>query len=311
MRLVVALGGNALAKRGELISAENQRRNITAAANTLADIARDHELIVSHGNGPQVGLLALQNKAYTGVPAYPLDILGAQTQGMIGYLIEIELRNALGPVKPLSTVLTLVEVSSNDPAFLDPTKFVGPTYTPDEAQALEEEFGWQFRLDGQTPRRVVPSPKPSRIVQIDSIKQLLASSHVVIACGGGGVPVVRQSDGTYEGTEVVIDKDGSSALMAAQVDADLFIIATDAPAIMLDWGTDNERAIERVTPDQLRKFSFAAGSMGPKVEAACDFVTRTGKPAAIGRLEDLAGMVVGTHGTLVVPALDGPLTIRG
>lgn len=310
MRLVVALGGNALAKRGELISAENQRKNIALAGSALADIARHHELIVTHGNGPQVGLLALQNKAYTGVPAYPLDILGAQTQGMIGYLIELELRNALGPVKQLTTILTLVEVSPSDPAFLNPEKFVGPTYTQEEAQALIAQFGWQFRSDGATMRRVVPSPKPVHVVQLDAIRDLLEDRHVVIACGGGGVPVTRDAEGRYQGAEVVIDKDGSSALLAAEVDADLFVIATDAPAVMLDWGTPNERAIAQVTPDQLRSFSFAAGSMGPKVEAACQFVSRTGKSAAIGRLEDLAGMVAGTHGTIVVPNLSGSMTFK-
>lgn len=310
MRLVVALGGNALAKRGELISAGNQRKNIVLVASALADIARHHELIVTHGNGPQVGLLALQNKAYTGVPAYPLDILGAQTQGMIGYLIELELRNALGPVKQLTTILTLVEVSAADPAFINPEKFVGPTYTEQEAQDLIGQFGWQFRSDGATQRRVVPSPKPVHVVQLKAIRDLLEDKHVVIACGGGGVPVTRDTEGRYEGAEVVIDKDGSSGLMAAEVDADLFVIATDAAAVMLDWGTPNERAIHQVTPDQLREFRFAAGSMGPKVEAACAFVSRTGKPAAIGRLEDLAGMVAGTHGTIVVPELNGSMTFK-
>lgn len=310
MRLVVALGGNALAKRGELISAENQRRNIRSAAASLADIARAHELIITHGNGPQVGLLALQNKAYTDVPAYPLDVLGAQTQGMIGYLIELELRNALGPVKQLTSLLTLVEVAAEDPAFLNPEKFVGPTYSAQEAQELVAQFGWQFRADGETQRRVVPSPKPVHVVQLEAIKDLVQDNHVVIACGGGGVPVIKDADGMYQGAEVVIDKDGSSALMAAEVGADLFVIATDAPAVMLDWGTENERAINMITPSQLESFSFAAGSMGPKVTAACDFVARTGKTAAIGRLEDLAGMVAGTHGTLVVPELPGGMTLR-
>lgn len=310
MRLVVALGGNALAKRGELISAENQRRNIRVAAAALADIARDHELVVTHGNGPQVGLLALQNKAYTGVPAYPLDVLGAQTQGMIGYLIELELRNTLGPVKQLTSLLTLVEVDADDPAFLNPEKFVGPAYSQEEADELNAQFGWQFRADGMTQRRVVPSPKPVHVVQLEAIRDLVQDNHVVIACGGGGVPVVKDADGHYQGAEVVIDKDGSSGLMAAEVGADLFVIATDAAAVMLDWGTEDERAIDKVTPEQLKSFSFAAGSMGPKVSAACDFVTRTGKPAAIGRLEDLAGMVAGTHGTIVVPELPGGMTIR-
>ena len=310
MRLVVALGGNALAKRGELISAENQRRNIRVAAAALADIARDHELVVTHGNGPQVGLLALQNKAYTGVPAYPLDVLGAQTQGMIGYLIELELRNTLGPVKQLTSLLTLVEVDADDPAFLNPEKFVGPTYSQEEADELNAQFGWQFRADGMTQRRVVPSPKPVHVVQLEAIRDLVQDNHVVIACGGGGVPVVKDADGHYQGAEVVIDKDGSSGLMAAEVGADLFVIATDAAAVMLDWGSEDERAIDKVTPEQLKSFSFAAGSMGPKVSAACDFVTRTGKPAAIGRLEDLAGMVAGTHGTIVVPELPGGMTIR-
>lgn len=257
------------------------------------------------GNGPQVGHLALQNAAYTETPPFSLDVLGAQTQGMIGYLIELELRNALADRKMLPTVLTLVRVDPADPAFANPTKFVGPTYSQAEADDQRERYGWEFRLDGDSPRRVVPSPRPQRIVQIDSCKRLLDGGHIVVSSGGGGVPVTVDEDGMFEGAEVVVDKDASSALLAESIDADFYVMATDADAVMVDWGTPQQRAIRRVTPEVLESMEFAAGSMGPKVEAACRFVRSGQGDAAIGRLSHLTEILAGESGTIITTEVPG------
>jgi carbamate kinase len=302
MRIVVALGGNALLRRGQPMTAENQRDNVRTAAQQLAPIAQRHELVISHGNGPQVGLLALQAAAYEEVEAYPLDVLGAQTEGMIGYLIEQELGNLLPFERPLASILTMIEVDPDDPAFADPTKFIGPIYTREEGERLAAEKGWVVKPDGPHHRRVVASPEPVRIFEIRPIRWLLERGAVVICTGGGGIPTMYQpGTRTLVGAEVVIDKDRASALLARELEADLFVMATDVAAVYRDFGTPQQTAIDRATASDLAGGSFAAGSMGPKVEAAVDFVQRTGKRASIGTLADLEALVAGTRGTNVVP----------
>ena len=306
MRVVVALGGNALLKRGEPMTAENQRANVRTAAPALAAVAEEHELVLSHGNGPQVGLLALQAAAYTEVDAYPLDILGAQTEGMIGYVLEQELGNVMPPDAPLATILTMVEVDPNDPAFEDPTKFVGPIYTKDEADALQAAKGWVFKPDGDSWRRVVPSPEPRHIFEIAPIRWLLEHDVVTICAGGGGVPTMFLDgpEHTLVGVEAVIDKDLASELLAREVSADLYVMATDVDAVYADWGLPQQRALGRVTVEELREIEFPAGSMGPKVEAACRFVEATGGRAAIGALTHIQQIVNGEAGTQVVPGTE-------
>ncbi len=302
MRVVVALGGNALLKRGEPMTAENQRANVRAAAPSLATVAKDHQLVLSHGNGPQVGLLALQAASYADVDPYPLDILGAQTEGMIGYVLEQELGNAMPPDAPLATMLTMVQVDPADPAFGNPTKFVGPIYTQDEADALAAEKGWVFKPDGDSWRRVVPSPLPRHIFEIQPIRWLLEHDVVLICAGGGGVPTMflPAAETTLIGVEAVIDKDLASELLAREVDAELFVMATDVEAVYADWGTPQQRPLGRVTAEELRRIEFPAGSMGPKVDAACRFVEATGGRAAIGALTQIQQIVEGEVGTQVV-----------
>jgi carbamate kinase len=302
MRVVVALGGNALLKRGEPMTAEAQRGNVRLAAPALAGVAGKHQLVLSHGNGPQVGLLALQAAAYTDVEAYPLDVLGAQTEGMIGYVLEQELGNLLPVEVPFATILTMVEVDPEDPAFKDPTKFVGPVYDKAQADRLAGEKGWAFKPDGNYWRRVVPSPEPRRIFEIRPIRWLLDKDVVVICAGGGGVPTMYQPDGqrTLVGVEAVIDKDLASQLLAREVGADLFVMATDVDGVYTGWGTPEQRKLERVTPGELRELPFAAGSMGPKVEAAIRFVEATGNRAVIGGLSEIEAIVAGDAGTQVV-----------
>jgi carbamate kinase len=300
----VALGGNALLKRGEPMTADVQRSNVRIAAPPLAAVASNHELVLSHGNGPQVGLLALQSAAYEDVETYPLDVLGAQTEGMIGYMLEQELGNLLPPEVPFATILTMVEVDPNDPAFGDPTKFVGPVYDKDEADRLQTEKGWAFKRDGDKWRRVVPSPEPKRIFEIRPIRWLLDKGAVVICAGGGGVPTMFSGSDmrTLVGVEAVIDKDLASELLAREVEAELFVMATDVDGVYADWGTPQERRLEQATPAELRGAQFAAGSMGPKVDAALRFVEATGKRSAIGSLEQIERIVEGDAGTQVVPS---------
>src|SRR5215217_7767055 len=295
MRVVVALGGNALLKRGESMSAEVQRANVRVAAQALAPIALEHQLVISHGNGPQVGLLALQASAYKDVEAYPLDVLGAQTEGMIGYMVEQELGNRLPFDVPLATILTMVEVDPNDPAFQDPTKFVGPVYTKEDADNLTTEKSWVFKQDGDKWRRVVPSPLPKRIFEIRPIKWLLENKTVVICVGGGGIPTMYDptKERTLVGGEAVIDKDNASELLAKELEADLFVMATDADGVYLDWGKPTARLLRLTTPRELSGYPFPAGSMGPKVAAACEFVRATGHTAAIGALADIEKIVAG------------------
>jgi len=297
MRIVIALGGNALLRRGEEMTAENQRENIRIAAKVLAPIIEKHEVVISHGNGPQVGLLSLQSAAYKEVEEYPLDILGAQTQGMIGYMIEQELGNHLPVEIPIASILTMVEIDPEDPAFSNPTKPIGPIYDEKEARDLAKLKGWNIKQDGDYWRRVVPSPEPHRIFQLRPIHWLLEKGTVVICAGGGGIPTSYRDNGKLEGVEVVIDKDRASSLLAFELEADLLIMATDTDGVYLDWGGDSEKIISKTTPEEISKYSFDKGSMGPKVEAACSFVERSGQRAAIGSLKDIEKMVSGISGT--------------
>jgi carbamate kinase len=283
------------------MTAEVQRRNVRVAAEALAPLAQGSELVISHGNGPQVGLLALQGAAYKPDEAFPLDVLGAETEGMIGYMIEQELGNVLPFEVPFATLLSMVEVDPADPGFQNPTKFVGPVYGKAEAERLAAEKGWTVKQDGAKWRRVVPSPQPKQIFEIRPIRWLLERGTVVVCAGGGGIPTMYQpgADRKLVGVEAVVDKDACSELLAREVEADLFIMATDADAVFLDWGTPNQRAIHRVSPAELRRHEFPAGSMGPKVDAACRFALATGKTAAIGALTDLPAIARGEKGTLV------------
>jgi carbamate kinase len=300
MRVVVALGGNALLRRGEPMTAAVQRENVRTAARALAPLALRHQLVISHGNGPQVGLLAMQSAADLTAGPYPLDVLGAQTEGMIGYMIEQELGNLVPFEMPFATILTMVEVDPDDPAFTNPTKPIGTVYTEEEARRLAREKGWTVRPDGGGWRRVVPSPVPQRIFEIRPIKWLLEKGAIVICAGGGGIPTMyRDGTRTLMGADVVIDKDRAGALLAADLEADVFVMATDADAVYLDWGKPSARPLGRTTPAELERHSFAEGSMGPKVEAACAFVRRTGKRAVIGALDAIEAMVEGNAGTQV------------
>ncbi|HJX49195.1 MAG TPA: carbamate kinase [Gaiellaceae bacterium] len=297
-RIVIALGGNALLRRGEQAKAETQRHNVHDAAAALAGLAGEYELVVTHGNGPQVGLLALEADAYKGVPPYPLDVLGAESQGMIGYLLTQALQNEL-PGRAVVAVLTQVAVAAADPAFFRPSKPIGPVYSAREARAIGIEHGWAMAHDGSYVRRVVASPMPTEIVEADSIELLLGSGAVVVCAGGGGIPVVREAGGV-RGVEAVIDKDLTAALLAETLGASRLVLATDVPYVERDWHTPAASRIETATSAELRRSSFAAGSMGPKVEAACRFVERTGGSCGIGALSELAALVRGDAGTQIV-----------
>jgi carbamate kinase len=310
VRVVAALGGNALLRRGEPLTAENQRANAQTACAALAPVALEHELVISHGNGPQVGLLALMGSAYTAVEAYPLDVLGAQTEGMIGYLIEQELGNLLPEERPLATLLTMIEVDGNDPAFTNPTKPIGPVYDKAEADRLAADKGWTFKPDGSSFRRVVPSPVPKRIFEIRPIRSLLEQGAVVICAGGGGIPTRYTDDPVpagrrLVGVEAVIDKDLATALLAIDLEADALLIVTDVDAAYAHWGTPDQRPIRRADPATLRSQGFAEGSMGPKVLAACEFAEKTGKRAMIGSMTDTPALLAGTAGTTVTLDADG------
>jgi carbamate kinase len=305
MRLVVALGGNALLKRGEPLTAQNQRENVKVAARALAPLARENHLVITHGNGPQVGLLALEAAAYTGVEPYTLDVLSAESEGMIGYMIEQELGNVLPEDVPFATILTQVEIDPADPAFQNPTKPIGPQYTREEADRLARDHGWTVGPDSGLFRRLVPSPLPKRIFEIRAVEWLVERGVVVICSGGGGIPTMLTPDGVLVGVEAVIDKDHAGALLASSLGAGAYLMLTDASAVWQEWGTPEARAIKTASPDALGKLSFAAGSMGPKVQAACDFVRATGGKAGIGALEDAVAIMEGRAGTLVMADADG------
>ena len=299
MRIVVALGGNALLRRGESLTAENQRHNIKIAAKALVPIAHEHDLIISHGNGPQVGLLALQGAAYKVNEAYPLDILDAETEGMIGYLIEQELMNLLPSDQPCATLLTQIEVDPKDPAFLQPSKPIGPVYSQIEANKLARERGWNIAQDGNRFRRIVASPRPKRIFELGVIELLVNQGVVVICAGGGGIPIVQREDGSLIGVEAVIDKDLASSLLARELKADALLMLTDVDAVYKAWSEPEARAIRRISPRAIHEFSFAPGSMAPKIEAACEFVEQTGGIAGIGQLKDAAMILTGEAGTVI------------
>jgi carbamate kinase len=305
MLVVAALGGNALLKRGETLSFENQRANVQKAATALAEIVRaGHRLVVTHGNGPQVGLLALQAASGPADGQYPLDVLGAESEGMIGYLIEQELRNALPDRRLFATLLTQSVVDANDAAFRHPTKPIGPIYDAATAKRLAAERGWVVAPDGAHWRRVVASPKPREILESNEIAFLAASAVLVICAGGGGIPVVRERGGALRGVEAVVDKDLASALLARTLRADRLLLLTDVDAVYRDYGRPEACAVARASPEALRAMSFAAGSMGPKVEAAAGFA-EAGGIAAIGRLEDAAALLTGTAGTQIDRNADG------
>lgn len=315
MRILAALGGNALLRRGEPLTTERQRANVRAAAAALAPLAAGNALAITHGNGPQVGLLALQAEEAAraaGLPPVPLDLLGAESEGMIGYLLEQELGNRLPAERRVATLLTQVEVDADDPAFRAPTKPIGPVYSAAEGARLAAARGWVMAPDGPGVRRVVASPLPRRIVGVEVIRLLLEHDVVVICAGGGGIPAVRTDDpgppggdGILAGIEAVVDKDRASALLAAELDADILLVLTDVPAVLDGFGTPAARPIVRATPEALLARAFPAGSMGPKVEAAAAFVRATGREAAIGALADAAAIIAGSAGTRVTTRARG------
>jgi carbamate kinase len=299
MRIVIALGGNALLQRGQPMTAENQRANIRLAAERIAAVAPGNEIVIAHGNGPQVGLLALQSAAYTAVDPYPLDVLGAETEAMIGYVIEQELGNILPSDQTFATLLTMIEVDPGDPAFGNPTKPIGPVYEKETAEKLAAENGWSIAPDGDKFRRVVPSPRPRRIFEISPIRTLVEQGCIVVCAGGGGIPTMYGEDGKLHGAEVVIDKDLAASLLAEELDADLLVIATDVDGVYTRWGTPEQARLGSVTVEEVVEMKLPAGSMGPKVAAACEFATKTGNEAVIGSLADIDQIVAGTAGTRV------------
>ena len=297
---MVAIGGNALLKRGEVLSFENQRMNMRASAAALAEAAEAHTLVMVHGNGPQVGLLALEADAYKAVPPYPLDVLGAESQGMIGYVIAQEMRRVL-PARGIVSLLTRVAVDSGDPAFSHPSKPIGPVYENGTAGGLAEARGWAMAADGKGFRRVVASPEPRRIVELDAIRLLVEAGQIVICAGGGGVPVTGAAGEVLEGIEAVIDKDLAASLLARNLDADRLVILTDVDGVYRDWGTPAPELLSRARTDEIDISSFAHGSMGPKVDAACRFAKATGRPAFIGNLDDARRVIEGEAGTRIDP----------
>jgi carbamate kinase len=301
VRVVVALGGNALLKRGESPDAAVQEANVAVAVRALAPLTHDHELVITHGNGPQVGVLAIESASDPNLSApYPFDVLGAQTQGMIGYWLLQALQNEL-PGRQIAAIINQTLVSAADPAFANPTKFIGEIYDSERAHALALERGWTVKQDGTHWRRVVPSPEPRRVVETRLIRLLLGNETIVVCAGGGGVPVVRNSSGRLEGVEAVIDKDFTALVLAEALDGDALLILTDVANVFRDFGTPQQEAIDCITPAELRSITFPSGSMGPKVEAACRFVEVTGGLAGIGRLEDAAKILAGKAGTIVTP----------
>ena len=308
MLVVAALGGNALLSRGQALTAENQRENARIAAEALARVARaGHDLVVTHGNGPQVGLLALQGLAYKPEEIYPLDVMGAETEGMIGYLIEQELENALEHSRTVATLLTQIRVDPDDPAFEAPTKFVGPVYDKAQAEEMAERHGWQIAQDGEHWRRVVPSPAPVEIPDLKVIRQLLFHGTIVVCAGGGGIPVVARPDGSLTGVQAVIDKDAASALLADALGADALLMLTDVEGIMRGFGTEEAERIDRLTPDEAAALELPAGSMGPKAEAAVRFASGgAGRMAGIGRLGQALEILEGRAGTRIAPDTEAP-----
>lgn len=301
MRIVVALGGNALLQRGEPPDADIQERHIVSAIGGLAPLLRHHELIITHGNGPQVGVLAVESSADPALSRpYPFDALGAQTQGMIGYWI-MQALSGIAPGRQTACLICRTVVRADDPAMSCPTKFVGPRYDEPTGRQQEADQGWDMRQDGPGWRRVVPSPEPAQIMELDTIKALVSMGAIVVCAGGGGIPVTRDESGALHGVEAVVDKDLTAALLATAVSAEALLILTDVPAVISGYGTAHACPIRRATAAELRAMSFPAGSMGPKVDAACRFAEASGRTAAIGRLDDAAALLAGTAGTMVTP----------
>lgn len=300
MLIVVAIGSNALLRRGEPLEGSIQQQQVKIAAQTIAEMAVLHDIVIVHGNGPQIGLLALQAANYKEVKPYPFDILIAESQGMIGYLLQQAITNYL-PNKKIATLLTQIEVKANVPAFNKPSKPIGPIYSEQEIKLLAKKFNWQIKQDGEYFRRVVPSPEPQQIIELDNIKKLIKQNSLVICTGGGGIPIIKTETGKWCGIEAVIDKDLSAALLAIQLKADALIILTDVKYVEKNWNTLQAEIIEQITPQQLRELKFAPGSMAPKIEAVCRFVERTAKRAAIGALEDGVKLLDGIFGTQIQP----------
>jgi carbamate kinase len=301
MRIVAALGGNALLKRGQQPDAATQAANVTTAVEALAPLARQHELVVTHGNGPQIGILAVESATDPRLSQpYPFDVLGAQTQGMIGYWLLQAFQNAL-PGRQVASLVNQTLVLAHDPALDNPTKFVGEVYPEEEARRLADAWGWTVRQDGSGWRRVVGSPHPQRVVETRQIRLLMASGALVVCAGGGGVPVIRDERGKLRGVEAVIDKDLTAAVLAEALEADVLLVLTDVPNVVRHFGTPEAEAISRITPGALRRVAFPSGSMGPKVDAVCRFVELTGDMAAIGRLEDAQAIMAGEAGTIITP----------
>ncbi len=297
--LVVALGGNALLKRGESLSAENQIQNAATAAECIKKLHESYRIVIVHGNGPQVGLLALQNAAYDKTPPYSFDILGAETQGMIGYILSQQIKRIL-PNTDVTTLITQVEVDASDPAFDNPTKPIGPVYTQAQKnQYMQQNKGWQFKADGDYFRRVVASPKPRRILELDAIIAAVDGDDIVIAAGGGGIPVI-ENNGKWEGIEAVVDKDLTASLLAKDLNADAFMILTDGDGVFQNYGKPNQKKIDTVNLQELAQMEFDAGTMGPKISAVSDFVKKTEGIAAIGDLSKGIETMQGKAGTRIV-----------
>ena len=300
MRVVIALGGNAINKRGEPMTAANQRLNVRHAAEAIAKVIdAGHHVIITHGNGPQVGLMALQDMAYDPALASPIDSLVAETQGLIGYILQQELSNVTESKKKFATLLTQIEVDPADVAFKNPTKPIGPIYNKTDAIEMTVKYGWTIMPDGPHFRRVVPSPMPKRILEIAIIKLLIENGTSLICVGGGGIPVVLREDGKYEGIEAVIDKDHASGLLAREINADALLLLTDVDGVYLDWGTAQQQLLTVITPTDLSAHKFPVGSMGPKVEAAIDFAAPGQTIAGIGRLDDALEILNRRAGTIV------------
>jgi carbamate kinase len=300
MRVVIALGGNAILKRGEPMTPENQRLNVKRAAQAIAKVINaGHAVVITHGNGPQVGLMALQDLAYDPNLASPIDCLVAETQGLIGYLLQQALGNATGNKGAIATLLTQIEVDRNDVAFREPSKPIGPNYGKFEAAAMGAKYGWTMMADGAQFRRAIASPQPKRIIEIATIRHLIEMGVTVICGGGGGIPVAESEAGNYLGIEAVIDKDHTSGLLAREIKAGALLLLTDVDGVYLGWGTDQQKRLTTITPAELNAQSFAAGSMGPKVQAAIAFASLGQVMTGIGRLDDAFEILNGQAGTIV------------
>lgn len=303
MRVVIALGGNAILKRGEAMSADNQRANVKRAALAINKVINaGHEVVITHGNGPQVGLLALQGLAYDASSASPIDVLTAETEGMIGYMIEQELANVVSPGQEVAALLTQIEVNAEDPAFKNPSKPIGLLYDKKKSAGLTKKYGWSMMPDGSHFRRSVPSPAPKRILELSIIQLLIQHGITVICVGGGGIPVVKKANGSYIGVEAVIDKDFASGLLAEQINADALLLLTDVDGVYLGWGTEQQKQFHKITSCEIKTHTFASGSMAPKVQASLDFLGHGGKLAGIGRMEEAIQILNGQAGTNIVPS---------